>query len=190
MNVGPVTVIVQRPLDGPPKTATRRRSRTGTGYVSCSGAWGAPSQWPRAGPEVGLDGGRTAVAARSTGEALAQARFFRQAQQARATAPRRLRPAARGPPERAARRTVVARVDARRLGRRGDFAQHHSRRLADAVALSAVADVPVKRMGQTHCLAQRLQDAAGGRLADLLASQAARAGRKYGSVTPGSTTQT
>src|SRR5260370_35816350 len=121
---------------------------------------------------------------------MAQARFCRQAQQARATAPRRLSKAARGTPERAARRTVVARVDARRLGRRGDFAQHHSRRLADAVALSAVADVSVKRMGQTHCLAQRLQDAAWSQLADLLASQAARAGRKYGSVTPGSTTQT
>src|SRR5260370_3484064 len=141
------------------------------------------------GQQVGLDGGRTTVAARSTGEALAQARFFRQAQQARATAPRRLRPAARGPPERAARRTVVARVDARSRWRRGDFAQHHSRRLADAVALSAVADVSVKRMGQTQCLAQRLQDAAWSQLADLLASQAARAGRKYAAVTPASPSQ-
>src|SRR5258708_23184099 len=140
------------------------------------------------GQQVGLDGGRTTVAARSTGEAMAQARFFRQAQQARATAPRRLRPAARGTPERAARRTVVARVDARRLGRRGDFAQHHSPRLAHALALSAVPDVSVKRMAQTHCLPHRLHDAAWSHFADLLPSKPAPAAPKYVAPTPPSTT--
>jgi putative transposase len=119
MNVGQVKVILHRPLEGTPKAATIRRSSTGKWYISFSCACVEPSPLPEAGQQVGIDVGRTTCAALSTGEARANPRVFRQEEQALAQAPRRLRKAEKGTPERAAPRTVVARVYERSRWRRG-----------------------------------------------------------------------
>src|SRR5260370_25326090 len=135
MNVGQVKVIVHRPLEGTPKTATLRRSSTGKWYVSFSCECVEPSPLPETGQQVGIDGGLKTFAALSTGETIANPRFFRHEEQALATAQRRLRQAEIGTPERAARRTVVARVYERSRWRRGDFAHQHSRRIPDSFAI-------------------------------------------------------
>src|SRR5258708_38886489 len=92
MNVGQVKVIVHRPLEGTPKTATLRRSRTGKWYVSCSCECAAPTPLPATGREVGIDVGLTTFAMPSTGvaDAIANPRFFRRDERALAGAQRRL----------------------------------------------------------------------------------------------------
>src|SRR5258708_20119290 len=82
MNVGQVKVIVHRPVEGTPKTATIRRSSTGKWYVSFSCECVEPSPLPEAGQQVGIDVGLKTFAALSTGEAIANPRFFRQEEQA------------------------------------------------------------------------------------------------------------
>jgi putative transposase len=114
MNVGQVQVLLHRPLEGPPKMATLRRRSPGKWYVRFSCECVEPSPLPETrqpvGIQVGIDAGLKTFAALSTGDALANPRCFRQEEQALAKAQRRLSTAEKGTPERAARRTVVARV--------------------------------------------------------------------------------
>src|SRR5258708_7545489 len=202
MNVGQVKVIVHRPLEGTPKTATLRRSRTGKWYVSFSCECVDPSPLPETGQQVGIDVGLKTFATLSTGQeianprffrqeeqALANPRFFRQEEQALAKAQRRLSKGAKGTPERAERRKVVARVSERTAWRRSDCAHQHSRRVVNACDLIAVEDVSVNRMVHTHCLAKSLHDVAWSQFADLLSYTAAWAGRKYVAVNPAYTSQ-
>ena len=189
MNVGQVKVILHRLLEGTPKTATIRRSSTGKWYVSFSCECVEPSPLPETGQQVGIDVGLKTFAALSTGDAIANPRFFRQEEQALAKAQRRLSKAGKGTPERAVRRTVVARVYERSMWRRGDFAHQHSRRIADSFDVIAVEDLSVNRMVHTHCLAKSIHDAAWSQFADLLSYKAASAGRKYVAVNPAYTSQ-
>src|SRR5258708_12043402 len=156
MNVGQVKVIVHRPLEGTPKTATMRRSSTGKWYVSFSCECAEPSPLPETGQQVGIDVGLKTFASLSTGQAIANPRFFRREEHALAKAQRRLSKEEKGTPERAARRKVVARVHERIAWRRSDFAHQHSRRIVNAFDVIAVEDLSVNRMTHNHCLAKTI----------------------------------
>jgi putative transposase len=188
MNIGQVKIVVHRPLEGIPKTATRRR-RTGQWYVTFSCECAEPSPLPEAGQHVGIDVGVQTFATLSTGQEIANPHFFRQEEQALAKAQRRLAQAEQGTSERATRRKVVARVYERSTWRRSDFAHQHSRRIVNAFDLIAVEDLSVNRMVHNHCLAKSIQDAAWSQCADLLSYKAAWAGRRYVAVNPAYTTQ-
>jgi putative transposase len=56
-NVGRVKVVLHRPLEGTPKTATIRRSRTGKWYVSFSCECAQPIPLSPTGSDVGIDVG-------------------------------------------------------------------------------------------------------------------------------------
>ena len=127
-NVGRIKVLVHRPLEGMPKTATIRRSSTGKWYVSFSCECATPTPLPATGQDVGIDVGLKAFATLSTGQEIANPQFFRAEERSLATAQRRLSQAEKGTPERAERRKVVARVYERIAWRRTDFAHQHSRR--------------------------------------------------------------
>ncbi len=188
-NVGQVKIILHRPLEGAPKTATIRRSSTGKWYVAFQCECAEPSPLPAAGQSVGIDVGLKTFATFSTGATIANPRFFRQEERAVAQAQRRLSKAEAGTPERAVRRKVVARVYERVAWRRGDFTHQHSRRIVDTFDLIAVEDLAVNRMMHNHCLAKSIHDAAWSQFADLLAYKAASAGRKYVAVNPAYTSQ-
>lgn len=79
MHVGQVQVVLQRPLEGTPKTATIGRSRTGKGSVSCSCAGVEPARWPETGRQVGIDVGLTTFATLSTEQEIAHPRCCRAA---------------------------------------------------------------------------------------------------------------
>jgi putative transposase len=147
-NTGLVKVVLHRPLEGMPKTATIRRSSTGKWYVSCSGECAQPSPLLTTGQHVGIDVGLKTFATLSTGQQIANARFFRQEEQALAKAQRRLAQEDKGTLERSERRQVVARVHERTTWRRGDFAHQHSRRIVRQFDVIAVEDLSVNRM--TH----------------------------------------
>src|SRR5260370_22230024 len=129
MNIGQVKIILHRPIEGTPKTATIRRSRTGKWYVSLACECAEPAPLPATGRQIGVDVGLKIFAMLSTGQAIANPRFFRQEEKALARAQRRLSKEERGTPERAQRRKVMARVYARSAWRRGDFTQQHSRHI-------------------------------------------------------------
>jgi putative transposase len=188
-NVGCVKVLLHRPLEGTPKTATIRRSSTGKWSVSFSCECAEPAPLPPTGQAVGVDVGLKSFATLSTGQEIANPRFFRQAERALAKAQRRLSKAEKDTPERAGRRRVVARVHERTRWRRGDFAHQHSRRIVTQFELIAVEDLSVNRMMHTHCLAKSIADAAWTQFATYLSHKAAWAGRRYVAVNPAYTSQ-
>jgi putative transposase len=189
MNVGQVKVVLHRPLEGTPKTATIQRSSTGKWYVDLSCECAEPSPLPEAGQVVGIDVGLKTFATLSNGQEIANPRFFRAEEKALAKGQRRLSKEEKGTPERAKRRRVVARVHERIAWRRGDFAHQQSRRLVNQFDLIAVEDLSVNRMVHNHCLAKSIQDAAWTQFAAFLAHKAAWAGRRFVAVNPAYTSQ-
>jgi putative transposase len=188
-NVGLVKVVLHRPLEGTPKTATIRRSSTGKWSVSFSCECAEPMPLPATGQAIGIDVGLKSFATLSTGQEIANPRFFRAEERALAKAQRRLSKAEKGTPQRAERREVVARVHERIAWRRGDFAHQHSRRIVNQFDLIAVEDLSVKRMMHNHCLAKSIADAAWTQFAAYLSHKAAWAGRRYIAVNPAYTSQ-
>ncbi|HEY7340810.1 MAG TPA: RNA-guided endonuclease TnpB family protein [Ktedonobacterales bacterium] len=187
--VGLVKIILHRPLEGTPKTATITRSSTGKWYVCFVCDCTEPSPLPATGQPVGIDVGLKTFAMLSTGEEVANPRFFRQEEKALAKAQRRLSKAEKGTPEHMERRKVVARVHERIAWRRGDFTHQHSRRIVNACDLIAVEDLSVNRMTHNHCLAKSIHDAAWSQFTVLIAYKAAWAGRRYVAVNPAYTSQ-
>jgi putative transposase len=162
--VGPMKIIPHRPMEGAPTTATIRRSSTGQ--------------------HVGIDVGLKTFATLSTGEEVANPRFFRAEEPALAKVQRAHSKVEKDTPERAKHRHALAQVHERTRWRRGAFAHQHSRRITDGYDLIAVEDLSVKGMTPNHCLATSIHDAAWGQFASLLSYKAAWAGRKYGAVNP------
>ncbi len=187
--VGLVKLILHRPMEGTPKTATITRSSTGKWYVCFSCACAEPSPLLATGQQVGIDVGLRTFATLSTGTMITSPHFFRQEERALAKVQRHLSKEEPGTPGRARRRKVVARVHERIMWRRGDFTHQHSRRLVDGFDLIAVEDLSVNRMTHTHCLAKSIHDAAWSQFTALIAYKAAWAGRQYLAVNPAYTSQ-
>jgi putative transposase len=188
-NVGQLKIILHRPIEGTPKTATITRSSTGKWYVCFSCDCAEPPPLPETGQHVGIDVGLKTFATLSDGQEIANPRCFRREERALAKAQRRLSKVEQGTPERAKRRRVVARVHERIAWRRGDFTHQHSRRIVNACDLIAVEDLSVNRMVHNHCLAKSIHDVAWSQFASLLSSKAAWAGRRYMAVNPAYTSQ-
>ena len=112
-NVGLVKIILHRPAEGTPKTATVSRSSTGKWYVSFSCECAEPAPLPATGQQIGIDVGLKTFATLSDGHEIANPRFFRAEEKALAKAQRRLSKEEKGTSERAKRRQVVARVHER-----------------------------------------------------------------------------
>ena len=85
--VGDVKIILHRPLEGTPKTATIRRTATGKWYVTISCEW-EPTPLPATGRQVGIDVGLVTFATLSAGDEIANPRFFRREERALARAQR------------------------------------------------------------------------------------------------------
>jgi putative transposase len=86
--VGDIKIIVHRPLEGTPKTATIRRTATGKWFITISCEW-EPTPLPATGRQVGIDVGLATFATRSDGQAIANPRFFRREERALARAQRK-----------------------------------------------------------------------------------------------------
>jgi putative transposase len=187
--VGPVKIILHRPMEGTPKTATISRSSAGKWHVCFSCECPESSSLPATVRQVGIDVGLKTFAMLSTGQEIANPRFFRVEEQALAKVQRAHSKLEKGTPERAKHRHAVARVHERIAWRRGDFAHQHSRRIVNAFDLIAVEDLSVNRMAHNHCLAKSIHDAAWGQFVNLLSYKAAWAGRKFVAVNPAYTSQ-
>jgi len=105
--VGDRTIIVLSPTRWVPKTATMRRTVTGTWFTTITCEW-EPTPLPATGRQVGIDVGLTTFATRSNGVTIANPRFFRREKRALARAQRRRQVAL--DPHKATRAGVTERV--------------------------------------------------------------------------------
>jgi len=106
--VGEVKIILHRPIEGTPKTATISRGSTGKWYVCFSCECAEPVPLPETGQLVGIDVGLKTFATLSDGQEIANPHFFRGEEQALAKVQRRLSKEEKGTLERARRRRIVA----------------------------------------------------------------------------------
>jgi putative transposase len=187
--IGTVRFEHHRPIEGTIKTVTLRRASTGKWLVSFSVEQEPPQPVPVPDAAVGVDVGVTTFATLSTGEAIANPRFFRRDEQALARAQRKLSNAEKGTPERAKRRKVVARIHERIAHRRKDFAHQVSRQLVNQFGIIIFEDLNITRMLKNHCLAKSIADAAWNQLATYTRYKAEEAGCSSIEIDPRGTSQ-
>ncbi len=144
--IGHLKMVQHRPCKGVVKTCSSIRSATGKWYVVFSCDEVEPDPVPPSEEHVGIDVGLKAFAYLSDGSHIDNPRFFRQEEKALAKAQRNLSKGAKGTPERAKRRQVVARIHERIRWRRENFVQQESRRLVDRFGLIAVEALVVRNL--------------------------------------------
>jgi putative transposase len=187
--VGSVKVVLHRPLEGTPKTVCIKRSSTGKWYATFSCEW-EPTRLPESSEQVGIDVGLKTFAALSTGDEIANPRFFRTEKKAMSKASRQLSKQEKDTPQYTKRRKIAARVHERIRWRRDDFSHQHSRRIVNRFGLIAVEDLEVNRMLHNHCLSKSILDAAWSGFRSMIAVKAEWAGRIFVAVNPAYTSQT
>ena len=186
--IGTVKAKIHRPIEGKVKTCCVRRTSTGKWFVAFA-CEVEDQPLPESAEAVGIDVGLNNFTTLSTGEKIANPRFFRTDEKALAKAQRKLSKAEKGTPERAHRRKPVSHIYERIANRRSDFAHQVSRRLVNRFGIIAVEDLSINRMIHNHCLAKSIADVAWGQFAAFLSYKAASAGRKYIAVNPAYTSQ-
>ena len=186
--IGAIRIVQHRPLEGTPKTCTVRRSSTGKWYATIACEVEA-QPLPSTGEARGIDVGLTSFATLSTGEQTPCPKFLRTDEKDLKRTQRTLSAAAKGTPECAKRRAIVARVHERIANRRSNFAHQESRKLVNRCDVIAVEDLSVNQMVHNHCLAKSIQDAAWSQFTAHLAYKAAYAGRLFVAVNPAYTSQ-
>jgi len=144
--IGHLKMVQHRPMKGIVKTCSIVRNPTGKWFVCFSCDEVEPRVLPPSEEYVGIDVGLKTFAFLSTGEQIANPRFFREEAKHLAQAHRRLSKAERGSPERRKRRKVVARVHERIRRRRENFVQQESRKLVKRFGLIAVESLAVRNM--------------------------------------------
>ncbi len=187
--IGRIKMVYHRPMKGAIKTCTLHRSRTGKWYV-CFSVECEPLRLPANSASVGIDMGLKTFAALSTGEEIANPRFFRKEEVALAKVQRAHSKLDKGTPERRKHRKVVARVHERLAFRRDNFTHQESRQVVNAYGVICVEDLQVNRMVHNHCLAKSITDAAWSQFFRQLFAKAEEAGRTAIKINPAYTSQT
>jgi putative transposase len=192
--LGHVKMVMHRAIKGTPKTAIVKRTPTGKWYVSISAELNEEElqekKLPACPEGVGIDVGLKAFAYLSTGEAIANPRFFRLEEAALARASRKLASTPRGDKEREKQRKVVARVHERIGNRRKNFIEQEVSKLIKRFGLLAVEALVVRNMIRNPKLAKSIADASWSRFFTYLLDKAEEAGRVVVRVNPAYTSQT
>jgi len=186
--IGHIKMVYHRPLKGKIKTLTIRRSLTGKWYA-CFSCEVEPERLPELASQVGIDVGLKTFATLSTGEEIANPRFFRKEEQALAKVQRKHSKLEKGTPQRRKHRKVVARVHERIAWRRDNFTHQESRQIVDRFGVICVEDLQVNRMTHNHCLAKSIADASWSAFFAQLSRKAEEAGRQFIKVNPAYTSQ-
>jgi putative transposase len=186
--IGHLKIVLHRPLKGTPKTCTIHRSSTGKWYA-CFSCVVEPERLPENDKQVGIDVGLLTFATLSTGEEIANPRFFRKEEKILAKVQRKHSKLAKSTPERRKHRKRLARVHERIKWRRKDFTHQESRRIVDHFGVICVEDLHVNRLVHNHCLSKSIYDASWSEFFSKLSCKAEEAGRKYVAVNPAYTSQ-
>jgi putative transposase len=186
--IGAIRLVLHRAIEGTIKTLTLRRVPSGKWYA-CFAVELEPMALPWVESGIGIDVGLSSFATLSTGEQIANPRFFRTDEQALAQAQRRLAKAEKGTPRRAKCRKVVAHIHERIANRRYDFCHQTSRRLVNTHGMLAFEALQIPNMMQNHHLAKSIADVAWGQFVRITTDKAACAGRRVAHVDPRYTSQ-
>ena len=186
--IGSIRLVLHRAIEGTIKTVTIRRTPTAKWYVCFSVEADAATLEPCA-LAIGVDVGLTHFATLSTGEHLANPRFFRTDEHALAKAQRRLAKEAKGTPAWRKCRKVVAHIHERLANRRYDFCHQTARSLVNTYGVLAFEALQIPNMMHDHCLAKSIADVAWGQFVRITTDKAACAGRRAVQVPPAYTSQ-
>ena len=186
--IGIIKAIIHRPLEGKIKRLTLRRHSTGKWYA-CFSCEVEQEPLPPSEKAVGIDVGLENFATLSTGEKVANPRFFRTSEKALAKAQRKLSKAEKGTPERAHRRKAVSHIHEHIANRRKDFAHKLSRNLANDYGIIAFEKLNTNGMLRNHCLAKSIADASWQQLIQFVSYKAEWANRNVILVDPKNTSK-
>jgi len=129
--IGDIRVKLHRELKGKIKRLTIRRSAMNKWYESFLTDYDCREPLPSSLKVIGVDVGISSFAMLSNGTKIDNSRFIKSSEKALAKAQRNLSRAAKGTPQRARAKKVVAHVHEKIANRREDFVQKVSRDLAD-----------------------------------------------------------
>jgi putative transposase len=186
--IGKVKIKLHRPIEGKIKTLTITRSSTGK-WFACFTVECEHEPLPATTEATGIDMGISNFATLSTGEVIANPKFFRAEEKRLAKAQRKLSAAKKGSPERQKRRKAVAHVHERIANQRRNFAHQESRKLVNRFAIIVFEKLNIQGMLKNHCLAKSISDAAWSQLIQYTAYKAECAGRCVRQVNPRNTSQ-
>jgi putative transposase len=184
--IGKVKIKLHREIEGKIKTCTISQSPTGK-WFACLSVECKAQALPASKESIGIDVGLKAFAVLSNGEALANPKFFRQAERQLGKAQKKLSQAPKGSAERQKRHKVVARVHERIANKRREFAHQESRKLINRFAITVFEKLNIRGMLKNHCLAKSIADAAWSQLVTFTSYKAENAGRRVVQINPRNT---
>ncbi len=192
--LGHVKMVIHRDIKGTPRTAIIKRTPTGKWFVTISVEMReeqvASKRLPASEAGVGIDVGLKSFAYLSTGEEIANPRFFRREEAALARAQRKLSKAPKGSKQRARKRKVVARIHERIGNRRKNFLEQEVGKLIKRFGLLAVEALVVRNLLKNPKLAKSIADVSWSMFFTHLQAKAEEAGRQVVRVNPAYTSQT
>jgi putative transposase len=191
--LGHVKMVMHQAITGTPKQAIVKRTPTGKWYVSISvrvEETARDAKRPLPSEEVvGIDVGLKTFAYLSTGEAIANPRFFRAEEATLARAQRKLAKAPKGSRERDRKRQVVARIHERIANRRKAFIEQEVSTLIMRFGILAVEALVVRNLVKNPNVAKSIADASWSMFFSHLLDKAEEAGRVVVRVNPAYTSQ-
>jgi putative transposase len=191
--LGHVKMVLHRAIKGTPKTASVKRTPTGKWFVSISVELEeelTPQRLLPSQEAVGIDVGLKTFAYLSTGDEIANPRFFRSEEAVLTRAQRKLSKTPKGSKQRAKKRKVVARVHERIGNRRKNFLEQEVCKLIKRFGLLAVEALVVRNMIRNPKLAKSIADVSWSQFFARLQAKAEEAGRQVVRVNPAYTSQT
>jgi putative transposase len=188
--VGAVHVVLHRPVEGTSKTVTLTRSRTGK-WFACFSCETDAAPLPPTGAVVGVDVGLTSFATLSTGEEIANPRFYRR-DEADLKRVQQLKDAAKNAQrwhENRRHKKALAHIHERIANRRSDFAHKRSRELVDRYQVIVFEDLAPREMGRSRGMRKSILDVAWSQFISLTVAKAEEAGRQVVLVPPRNTSK-
>ena len=186
--VGSIRIKMHRPIEGEIKTCTLRITPSGEWDVSFSCEVEA-ALLPVIQEAIGIDVGLKQFATLSTGQEIANPRFFKKGEKALAKAQAKLSKLEKGTSKRRKQGKVVAKIHEKISNQRKDFCHKESRKIVEQYQYICVEDLNIQKMLQGSHFAKSILDASWNQFRQYLTYKAEEAGRKLGLVNAAYTTQ-
>ncbi len=187
--VGRFKLFLSRPIEGDIKTVTIRRTSSGKWFV-CFSCNNVPiKEIPETTAEVGIDVGIKEFCVDSTGESIANPKFFRQSEKILRRRQRAIARKVRGSRRRGKAKILVAKAHEKISNQRKDFLHKVANFYIGAYQTIYVEALNIKGMVKNRHLSKSIADASWGKFFEYLVYKAEWADRKVIKVNPRNTSQ-
>lgn len=187
--IGNIKIKLHRPMTGTLKTCIIRRN-TGKWYA-CFSVEYEPKLLRKNNKAVGIDVGLETFATFSTKQRIENPCFFKTDKRALAKAQRKLSKQKKKSPERKKAKKVVVRIHERISNRRHNFIHQEARKIVNKFGIICIEKLNIKNMTRNNfrSVNRSITDVAWGQFAQVLATKAEEAGRKFVAIDPRNTSQ-